>query len=67
MNEGKDKWSREIIREEGPTICKELSRAEGFRWMRGGWEETWLLGAVASTKDSLHLLNPKRRGLLPHI
>ena len=56
MNEGKDKWSREIIREEGPTICKELSRAEGFRWMRGGWEETrlgywgqWLLQRTHST------------------
>ena len=40
MNEGKDKWSAEIIRQEGPAMCTELSCAEGFRGMRGGWEET---------------------------
>ena len=39
MNEGKDERSTEIIRQEGPTMCTELSYAEGFRWMRGGWEE----------------------------
>ena len=42
MNEGKDEQSTEIIRQEGPTMCTELSCAEGFRWIKGGWEEARL-------------------------